>query len=87
MLILKEKTRVKLRTVLIETVLAEESLYRCLAIKFSSPKTLIWKLFLDTILQSRSLCFERSARPLDSNNKNVLVNVVIKVKQFTTIYC
>ena len=30
--------------------------YRCHAIKYSCPKKLVWKSFLDTILQSRSLC-------------------------------
>jgi hypothetical protein len=29
---------------------------RCHAMKYSCPKKLFWKSFLDTILQSRSLC-------------------------------
>ena len=41
---------------------ASISNYRCHAIKYSCPKKLVLKSFLDTILQSRSLCYGQNRR-------------------------
>ena len=49
------------------------SIFRCHAIKCPCPKKLVWKSFLDTILQSRSLCNSQSASISDKDAITPLV--------------